>query len=208
MCSRSISIAAFAAVFAALLFAKPVLGGPPLPGESWADPCIALCPKGDLIFHLHGFRNGSPVEAWPVEVDFCAAPGVRLAPTTGAEPYQIILGCRVSVFTGADGVGVFAIKAGGVARDVHVEVTSPLVLAVRSAVVSPDQNGDLQVDPSDVAIAEAKLGSADPTADLDCDGAVTAADLNLLRDHLGHAAAGPIAVQGKSWQGIKGLFRN
>ena len=207
MRSRTISIAASAATFTALLVAKPVLAGPPLPGESWADPCIALCPKGDLIFHLHGFRNGSPVEAWPVEVNFCGAPGVHLAPATGAEPYQIILGCRASVLTGADGVGVFAIKGGGVARDVRVEVTSPLVLAVRTAVVSPDQNGDLQVDQSDVALAEAKLGGDDPTADLDCDGAVTAADLTMLRAHLGHSA-GPTAAQTKSWQGIKQLFHD
>ena len=207
MLRRATCSAVCAAAFFALLFTDPALAGPPLPGESWADPCIALCPKGDLTFHLYGFRNGHPVQAWPVQVDFCGAPGVRLAPTTGSEPYQIALGCRVSVLTGEDGIGVFAIKAGGVSRDVRVEVTSPLLLAVRTAVVSPDQNGDLQVDLSDVTLAEAKLGSADPTADLDCDGAVTAADLTMLRAHLGHAA-GPTAVQRGSWVGIKGLYRD
>ena len=200
-------IAVSVAAFSGLFLADPALAGPPLPGESWADPTIALCPKGDLTFHLHGFRNGQPVQAWPVEVDFCGAPGVRLAPATGSETYQIALGCRVSVLTGADGVGVFAIKAGGVGRDLRVEFTSPLVLAVRTAVASPDQDGDLQVDQQDIGLAETKLGSDDPTADLDGDGAVTTSDLSVLRAHLGHAAS-PTPVQSSSWRGIKGLFRD
>lgn len=197
---------AFVAAIVGLLFATGVSAGPPLPGESWADPCIVLCPRGDVTFHLYGRRGGGPVAGWPVEVDFCGTPSVHLAPPTGAEPYQIVLGCRVSVLTDAEGIGSFAIKAGGVARDVAIEITSPLVLAVRTTVCSPDQDGDLDVDAHDLELATVKLGNDDPTADFDCDGTVTEADLGVLRAHLGHAAD-PTPVAERTWQAIKAAFR-
>ena len=63
-----------------------------------------------------------------------------------------------------------------------------------SAVASFDQNADLTVDTADLALIEAKRGTADRTADFDCDNAVTDADLAIAAGHLGHDYASLVGV--------------
>ncbi len=87
------------------------------------------------------------------------------------------------------GLAEFRVPAGGVVTGrtlAVIESHEGLVLATRTTVVSPDQNGDLRVDLADFALANAKLGTGDPTADFDYDGEVDEADLATLRSHLGH----------------------
>ena len=183
--------------------------GPPLPGESIVGPCIAVCPQGDLAFTVTGIRNGSPVEGWPIELDLCACPSVRIAAANGTVPYWYSGSgnCRVVTLTSTpNGVAQFALQAGGVCSAAQITVSATFVLGTRTAVASPDQNGDLVVDAADVAIAEAKLGTNDLTMDLDCDGTVTSADLALLHAHDGHRVA-PTAVQPSPWGLVKARYR-
>src|SRR5262249_5933375 len=49
-----------------------------------------------------------------------------------------------------------------------------------------DQNGDLGVTDTDLAIVSGKIGTTDRTADFDCDGSVTAADSDIAAAHLSH----------------------
>ena len=91
-----------------------------------------------------------------------------------------------------------------------VESHSGVVLATRSTLISPDQNGDLIVDEADVALAAGKLSTSDPTADFDFDGTVTNADLAILEEHLGHQDplhAAPTPTQPLTWGRVKSLYR-
>jgi len=64
------------------------------------------------------------------------------------------------------------------------------------------------VSAEDHALADAKVGSTDPTADFDGDGTVTAADLDILSAHLGHhATETSTPVKPMSWGTIKLLYR-
>ena len=183
--------------------------GPPLPGESVVGPCIAVCPAGDLVFRVTGMRNGGPVDGWPITLDLCGCPSLRIVAGVGAIPYWYSGSgnCRVVTLTSTpNGVAQFALQAGGVCSDAQIAVTATFVLGTRTAVASPDQNGDLVVDAADVAIAEAKLGTNDLTMDLDCDGTVTSADIAILQAHEGHRS-GPTGVQPSPWGLVKALYR-
>jgi hypothetical protein len=88
----------------------------------------------------------------------------------------------------------FPLKAGGVCTgSIVVSIFIPDNF-VRTAVASPDQNGDLFVDGDDLAIAQAKVGTSDRTADFNCDGVVTSADLVIQEGHLGHGSGGTLDV--------------
>jgi hypothetical protein len=190
-------MAAIAACVGAACLAgpSPARAGFPFTAESWVDPCIVVCPAGDSAFTVFARRNGQ----WsgdPVWIDFCNCPGVVFAPTDGSEPY-FLSGCTVYRSSPEPGTTLFEfpLKAGGVCSGVAITIS--LFIPdnfVRTAVASFDQNGDLVVDGADIAIAQGKLGTSDPTADFDCDGAVTNADLGIQQGHLGHEGHGVTAV--------------
>lgn len=192
-----------------LLPGHAAIAGPPLPGDSSVDPCLSVCPAGDLVFRVIGRRGSAPEGGWPIGVDLTACPGVRLVPADGTEPYYYYTPTYVVVNNDyVTGIADFRIRAGGVCSGSSVPVTSPLTLATLTAVASPDQNGDLTVDSSDLAIATAKLGTTDPTADFTCDGAVTAADVTFLQQHLGHHwSGGATATRAPSWGRLKIFYR-
>ena len=92
--------------------------------------------------------------------------------------------------TDLNGVADFRLRAGGSCAGAAIRVfCDGILLATRTSVASPDQNGDLVVDEADLAILDTELGTNEPGADLDCDGVVTEADLEVARGHLGHSQA-------------------
>jgi hypothetical protein len=104
----------------------------------------------------------------------------------------------------ATGEAAFPLAGGGLCPAGSVFVTvEGIRLDVGAPVVSLDQNGDLMVDATDVAIVRSKLGTADPTADFDGDGQVTAADVAIVQGHLGHHA--PDASTGVPLPGLSAL---
>jgi hypothetical protein len=123
---------------------------------------------------------------WPydeVTLWFCDCPGVRVVP--GEFSYQIRPpGCVIGKYPNADGTVLFPIAAGGVCDSVGV-LSAGIPFPPR-AVASFDQDGDLLVTQADLEAIQSKLSSADPTADFDCDGVVTSADLDIATAHLGH----------------------
>src|SRR5262249_23270278 len=108
------------------------------------------------------------------------------------------------------GVTRFPLRAGGTCAQARImtgwDAQGGLLLAYRP-VASFDQNGDMVVDDADMALIAAKVGTADPTADFNCHGQVTQADVEIARAHLGHAAATPTAVHSPSWGTIKTIYR-
>ena len=165
----------------------------PSPSNSYVDPCLRVCPGGDMSFRVV-VRDfiGFPIANAIVTVDFCQCPEVRLCPVTGHEPYQVLFGCAVVAVTQANGEVVFPIQAGGLCPNFDARVIADGVLLATRAVASPDQDGNLNVSNFDGGLLSAKLGGPfDPTADLDCDGALSPNDLAALQQHLGTGASRP-----------------
>ncbi|HKQ56750.1 MAG TPA: hypothetical protein VJY35_02675 [Candidatus Eisenbacteria bacterium] len=183
----------------------------PNPNQSTVDPCLVLCPAGDLTFHVvvRGF-TGNPFAGSSVQIEYSACPGFHLCALTGGEPYThlSLSGLEmVGVISDVQGMASFPVKAGGGCSSGAVKVYADGVLLANRALASPDQNGDGVVSAQDVTLLQAKLGTADPTGDLDCSGAVDGADLALLQAHAGHACAQPTEVRPGTWGRIKTLYR-
>ena len=191
-------------------------GAPSVPAYSSVDSALVFCPAGDIPFHVVA-RIAPGVLAFRVTailVDITDCSGLRLSGE------QTNLGCVL--FTSASrsyamqscamGDATFWLRGGGGGTGVPIPVSDDAhgtVLRTRTTFLSPDQDGNLVVDARDVAIAESKLGTADPTADFDYDGQVTPADLDIVRAHLGHFGASqlPTAARATSWGRIKALSR-
>ena len=189
-----------AVLFGQLIVANVTQAGCPAPANSYTDPCLIACPAGDSVFlvivrsHLN-----SPMHGVPVTIDFSNCPGFLLSPVSGDEPYAIdSTGRRISMITDVAGNAAFPIRGGGGcgagAATVSVTCSGGVIWYANRAVASPDQNGDLVVDSTDVALIQAKLGSSDASADFDCDGVVTSSDVEIASGHLGHRPPVPLSV--------------
>ena len=183
----------------------------PSPGQSSVDPCVVLCPAGDLILHVV-VRNavGNVKPGAQVDLDFSACPGFQLCAPNGSEPYTHLSGPGVEVLrmtSDAQGAAAFPVRAGGSCPAGSIIVRANGVpLAIR-ALASPDQNGDGIVGAQDIALLQSRLGTTDPTGDLDCDAVVSNADLAILQSHLGHACSLRTPSRPGTWGRIKMLYR-
>jgi hypothetical protein len=187
------ALVAFAAI---VMCSPPALAGPPSAAESDVDPCIITCPSGDSVFtaiirHL----DRSPIEdGRDTELDLCGCPNVLFAPATPGGPYTLD-GCVAHTLTDLDGIARFPLHAGGVCSGAAIRLfCHGLLLRTLGAVASFDQDGDLAVSATDLAMINAKIGTSDRTADFDCDGVVTAADYAIAAQHLGHHDASIVGV--------------
>lgn len=201
------SIPLLAALFAALLGpAPPAEAGFPFTDESYADSCIVVCPAGDSLFTVYARRGGS-ASGDPVWIDFCGCPDVHFAPRDGNEVYSLV-DCTASGMPEADGLMEFPFEAGGVCSGAVITISIFIPNNfVRHSVASPDQNGDLVVSDADLDILQPKVGTSDPTADLDCDGAVTATDLAIFNAHFGHRWQGATPARARTWGELKTHYR-
>jgi hypothetical protein len=192
-------------------------GAPAVPEYSTVDSALMVCPAGDLPFvaiariqpDVLAFRT------WTILVDVTDCDGFvlgTLPPSPELARVQYGGHTYLEQYCGPPGYAEFRIPGGGVGTGLTIpviETTHGVVLRTRTTLISPDQNGDLIVDSADVALATAKLGGSDPTADFDFDGVVTPADLAVVQAHLGHAdvTLRPTPVARTTWGGIKQLYR-
>jgi hypothetical protein len=185
-------------VFAAALLGildvdRAALAGPPDPAHSFVGAHFVACPAGDSTFLVIArYFTGHPWIGYAV-LDFSACPGFRFAPLTGGEPYgQDSTAHRMWMWLDPSGAAVFPVHGGGSCEGGFVKVLGcfrPWETGVelgRRPVTAFDQDSDLVVSPSDVAIVESKLGTSDPSADFDGDGVVTSQDLSIMNAHFGH----------------------
>ena len=192
-------------------------GAEAVPEYSTVDSALVVCPAGDLPFvaiariqpEVLAFRTFTIM----VDVTDCAGLVLGTIPQ-GAGLARVQYGARTYLeqICGPPGYAEFRFPAGGVGSGLTIpviETTHGVVLRTRTTLISPDQNGDLVVDETDVALATDKLGGSDPTADFDYDGIVTPADLVVLGAHLGHAdlSVRPTPVARSTWGGIKQTYR-
>jgi hypothetical protein len=180
------------------------------PINSFVAPRLVSCPAGDSTFVV--VTRGVGGFTWSedfVTVHFCGCPGYHLS-LVGGHPYTINPDeCRISLMPDRHGVSNFPIAGGGLCPGDTVRVDAgDMILRPFPVVVSLDQNGDLKVDSADLALVHAKLGTTDLSADFDGDGVVTAADVQILKAHLGHAAPDtPTPAVAASWGKLKIRYR-
>lgn len=189
-----------------LLIAAPVTAGVPNAANSYVSAPVVFCPAGDAVLSMI-IRKIVPVPNAEVVLEF-HCPGIQFPPVLGNEGYVFMT--PTVIVQNTDGLGRvgFAIRAGGTCPAGGMAIYANSVPFGTRAVASPDQDGNLGVGANDLALAEAKLGNADPTADFDGDGTVTSADLDILRAHLGHHAPGMATpVSSRSWGAIKLLYQ-
>ena len=73
--------------------------------------------------------------------------------------------------------------------------------------VTVDDAARTSVDAADQAAIQALVGTTDPTADFDCDGQVTAADMTIVGQHLGHVCPRVTPARPSSWGEVKLIYR-
>jgi hypothetical protein len=179
-------------LLAASAAGPPAFAGIPSPGNCYVAPRLVSCPAGDSSFVviLRHISNNPWSEGCCVNVHLCPCSGFHLS-RVGLHPYTVdSTGCVVSVATeDAMGTATFPLAGGGLCPGESLVVdVDGIRLYPMPRVVSLDQNGDLAVDETDVAIVQSKVGLADLSADFDGDGQVTAADVAIVRAHVGHHA--------------------
>jgi len=181
---------------------------PSLPVNSYVDPCLSVCPAGDIIFHVDmRDADNNPIFNSTVILDFGGCPDLVLCPLTGSEPYEVT--GRLITQVAASGAAEFPIHAGGVCGGgPEVSIFGNGFFMGGRAVSSPDQNGDGVVDTVDGAILTAKLaGPYDRTADLNCSGSLERGDESTFANHLGHSWPTVVPTRITSWARIKMLYR-
>ena len=201
-----------------IILTGPGQAGCPDPPHSFASPRLFACPAGDSTFIVIGrsFANTPMPGRW-VQLAFRDCDGFHLAPPKAGESFiRDSTGLRIWTTTDVSGIAAFPVSGGGACGSGFIDIgicgsdppdTALFIPLGTRPVVSPDQNGDLVVDQSDLGLVEAKLGSDDPSADFDGDGVVTEADIAILRAHLGHAAAAATPTRRESWGRLKILYR-
>jgi len=208
MISRRPFLASVLAVLCVTLAGSRAQGAIPDPFRSTVDPCIRVCPAGDMNFHvvvrdaLNNPRAGSTVL-----INFGNCSGVTLCPAFPGDPYTFVPPNSIQMTSNGEGVADFPIRAGGVCVGSVMVYADGVQLAVRGAVSSPDQNGDLVVNATDSGILGGKLGSSDPTGDLNCSGVVEAGDTGILLAHGGHSCQAVVPVKPGSWGKVKIHYR-
>lgn len=182
----------------------------PYPPACTVDPCVRLCPNGDMALHVVvRDATSQPIPFAQIVVEFTQCPGIFLCPLNGSEPYSISPPSSVDMTVNLSGAADIPIRAGGICSGGLVSVyANGQLIAQRPGVASPDQNGDAVVNAADQAIMAAKIaGSYDPTADLDCDGTLGAVDAGIQNAHLGHSCSAAVPVMPRSWGSIKTIYR-
>ena len=112
-----------------------------------------------------------------------------------------------SAVTDASGTAEFFIRAGGLCSDAVSISADGIVLSASYRALSPDQDGSLEVDGADMAIFNSKFGTADASADFDCDRSVQNPDRAVMLQHMGHNCEGIVPTLPQTWGRLKGTYR-
>ena len=197
------------------LGAAPALAAVPSAANSTVPACVAACPFGDIAFDVvvRDLAN-NPVTNSTVVIDFSECPDAFICTLPGfyPDPYTVNLANRtITLLSDAAGLALFPLRVGGGCSASTVRVFADGVLLAQRALASPDQDGDgvtANLLNNDWALFSAKLGTTDPTADLDCDGDVDQDDQNVFNFHSSKTCEGYVdAAQRSSWGRVKSFYR-
>ena len=199
-----------------LLASAPVRAAVPSAANSTVPPCLVACPLGDIMFSVlvRDLAN-NPVASSSVVLDFSSCPDAFICTTPGLtpDPYTVDLPSRtIRMFSDVYGYANFPLRVGGLCALTTVRVFADGVLLATRGLASPDQNGNgvaVAIIDVDFDLFVAKVGTNDPTADMDCDGDVDNDDVYLeFGPHLSHACEGFVdPAKRSSWGRVKSYYR-
>ena len=192
--------------------AAPATAAVPSPTNSIV-PCVraSLSEGLQTLVIVRDIAN-VPLVGSTVVIDLSDCPGFTSCPLsdpTGRPPdYTWDPDSRTArMNTWIEGRAAFFLAGGGTGGLGTVRVYADGVLLATRALFSPDQDGDLFITGEDETLWNSKLGTADPTGDLDCDGVVTTADTRQL-DWWGRLCVRTTtSAHRSSWGSLKTIYR-
>lgn len=188
-----------------LTLASTAQSGVPSPANSTHDPCFVTCPLGDITYHVTVRDVANvPVVNSMVTLDFSQCAFVH-CPLQGPGIIVSDAAKTMTAFTGATGVASFPLAMGGCCPTVGIFADNVFLATV--SMTSPDQNASLLVNGADLSIVTGLVGSANACADLDCSGAVNAADVGIVTAHNGHSCTGVVPTRSSTWGTLKSIYR-
>jgi hypothetical protein len=199
----------FAVVLAlACALAFPAVAAPavPSPVNSSVDVSIPTSPDGTLDFNVvvRDLANNVVINSI-VQIVFTDCAGFFLC-TTCPDDY-IVQPTSIAKITGVTGAAAFHVCAGGRCTTGQANVYADGVLLATRQFAPADQDGDLLVEPADVSAVQGLEGTTTASADLNHDGAVTAADTALAQARLGETCDNPTPSRSTTWGRVKTIYR-
>jgi hypothetical protein len=203
---------ALCALAAAVSFASSALAGVPSPANSTIPACLATTPGGNILSTIivRDFSS-NPVANSLVVIDYSQCAGFAPCAQGGIGPGDGYIldpiNKTIRMFSGPQGQAPFHLRAGGGCSSNGIRIYADGVLLGSVHAASADQNGDLSVDAADIAVVHAKIGTADLSGDLDCNGAVNATDEGIVTGYVGVNCLDPTDTVPRSWGSIKLIYR-
>ena len=206
-----VSIALGTVIAVALTLAPRVYSqvpGVPSAARSTIPSCVVASPDGAFPSTIV-VRDaaGTPVPGSKVVLDLsdCSLSVLCSIPCTGCSAGA--LARTVQKYADANGVARFDLRAGGTCPNERVTVYADAIALGTAAFSALDQNGDLSVTNSDVVRVQSAQSTGDLSADFDCSGTVTSADVAIVQARLGVTCNGVVSVPRHSWGMLKGAYR-
>ena len=192
---------------AVALVAPTAHAGVPSASQSYVDPCLRICPSGDMNFHVV-VRDASanPIANSTVSIALCPCRSIVLCPLNGNERYAIT-GCDIVAVTNAAGIVDIQLRGGGTCNGPVQVFADGIPLSTLGGVSSPDQDGNASVDVIDQTILAAKFPGPDPTGDFNCSAGLDPGDQLIQNSHLGHSCAVVVPNRSTTWGRIKTIYR-
>lgn len=183
----------------------------PSPVNSTFPSCIQVVPGGNFVTTIV-VRDliGNPIAGSVVELSYANCAGLAVCPNVPPlDPYtHDPVAKTITLSTNSSGIASFHLRAGGGCVNSGVDIRADNVFFGSARVVSADQNGDLVVNATDVALVTPKIGTADLSGDVNCDGVVNANDLSEVQSlSFGNACDNPTPTRPTSWGSLKILYR-
>jgi hypothetical protein len=201
---------ALCAVATAVSFASSAPAGVPSPANSTIPACLATTPGGNIVSTIivRDIAN-NPVANSLVVIDYSLCAGFAPCTQDGPGDGYIVdtINKMIRMPSGLNGQAPFSLRAGGGCSGNGIRIFADGVLLGSIHAASADQDGDLAVGAADIAAVHAKIGTADLSGDIDCNGAVDATDEGIVTGYVGVNCLDPTDTIPRSWGSIKLIYR-
>jgi len=197
-----------AASLAIVLSAAPAFAAIPSPGNCTVPTCIRVVPGGNIVTTVivRDILN-TPIPNSTVWLSYANCPGLVLCAGPGDPYFNDVANHRLVLATNPVGSAPFYIRGGGGCVNAGIDIFADAIYLGSARLASADQNGDLMVDPTDLAIETAKVGTSDLSGDLDCNGVVDNLDRGEVTKYIGNSCSDATPVSPRSWGKLKILYR-
>jgi len=206
------TLPALLAIALTVACAVAAVAGVPSSQNSTVPPVLATTPAGAIVTGIivrDIANNVIPNSTVVIDYNNCAG----FVPCTEAssplpDAYILDEGTKtIRMLSGPNGQAPFYLRAGGGCSSAGIRIYADGVLISTIYAASADQNADLVVDATDVALVDGKIGTSDLTGDLDGNGVVNAADESTVSAFVGQGCNNPTDTRRSTWGRVKAIYR-